>query len=457
MMQWILSSSLLILIVTALRHFLKGKISLRIRYGLWLLVLLRLLIPVNLGGSVLSIQNLVEGTPAAEALAKISRIPIPTQSYDRAYAQAAAEYERQGIDISSLQGSALEQLEYDAYDLMTGPTVGEVAKTAFRWFWILSAAFAGFCFLWKNLRYARLLRSHRRKVVIPDVPIPVYVSDAVATPCLFGLLHPAVYLTEEVFGDPRVLRHVLSHEITHCRHRDPVWAALRCLCLAVHWFNPLVWLAAKLSLQDCELACDEGSIRRLGEDARTDYGKALISLTCSKRNVAALYVTATTMVGSKKSIRERIERIARQSKTSVCSLILMILIAVVAVGCTFTGSITDAPDPELPTEENVTPTGYPSGQMQIQLIYVNGQLYAWDSNASVRPTEPGSRWILVGSILQEDNSQEPCQELTACRVPEGSEVYTDPDDALHIYFRLPDDTVYFPMIRADQVENWWSS
>ena len=59
MMQWIISSSVLIAVVIALRFALRGKISLRMQYALWLLVLVRLLVPVSFGTSDLSVMNAV--------------------------------------------------------------------------------------------------------------------------------------------------------------------------------------------------------------------------------------------------------------------------------------------------------------------------------------------------------------------------------------------------------------
>ena len=58
-MQWIVSSSVLILVVIALRYVLRGKLSLRMQYALWLLVLVRLLVPVSFGASDLSVMNAV--------------------------------------------------------------------------------------------------------------------------------------------------------------------------------------------------------------------------------------------------------------------------------------------------------------------------------------------------------------------------------------------------------------
>ena len=69
---------------------------------------------------------------------------------------------------------------------------------------------------------------------------------------------------------------MLTHELTHYRHLDHLWSVLRGVALAVHWWNPLVWLAAACSRRDGELACDEGALRRLGDNERIPYGEALL-------------------------------------------------------------------------------------------------------------------------------------------------------------------------------------
>ncbi len=163
------------------------------------------------------------------------------------------------------------------------------------------------------------------------------MTDAVETPCLFGLFHPTVYVTPEVQENPQTLHYALEHEWTHFRQGDFFWAALRCLCLALHWFNPLVWLAVSLSRQDAELSCDEGTIRRMGESERIPYGNALIDLTCAGHKSSDLLYASTTMTGTKKSIRERVTFLARRPRTLGLAVLLVLVLTTAAVGCTFTG------------------------------------------------------------------------------------------------------------------------
>ena len=108
MTEWILSSSILILIVIALRTVFKGRISLRLQYAIWGLVLLRLLIPVSFGSTDISIFNLAETVKeqsAIQAVMDIGSLNVPSMSYEDAYNQVVDEYKSEGIDVGSLHGS----------------------------------------------------------------------------------------------------------------------------------------------------------------------------------------------------------------------------------------------------------------------------------------------------------------------------------------------------------------
>ena len=172
--------------------------------------------------------------------------------------------------------------------------------------------------------------------------MPVYVSGAVDSPCLFGLVRPVIYVTPEVAEDAELLRHAVVHEVSHYRQRDHVWCALRCICLALHWYNPLVWLAASLSKRDCELACDEAAVKRLGEAERASYGRSLIRLTCERPRGAAV---ATTMSAKPGQLRERISMLTR-NRHSVIAIVLAVLLTLTATACSFVGgepAVTTAP------------------------------------------------------------------------------------------------------------------
>ena len=331
MMQWIVSSSVLILVVIALRYVLRGKLSLRMQYALWLLVLVRLLVPVSFGASDLSVMNAVpERAPTVQqgtykqdivgewndAPANAGTVGIPAQSMN----EAAPPDLVQNVTTATVTAPTVEKTNW-----------ARIAKTV----WLAGAAALGLVFLAVNLRFGKKLRRSRERVEETDACLPVYESGETDTPCLFGVAKPSIYVTPDTRTEAETLRYALAHEQTHYRHGDNLWAVLRGVCLALHWYNPLVWWAAELSRRDAELACDEATIRRIGESERAAYGRTLIRMTCEKR--PALLVTATMMTDSGKGLKERISLLVKKPKTAAYTAVAVLLIAGLSVACTFTG------------------------------------------------------------------------------------------------------------------------
>ena len=304
MIAWILSSSALILVVLLLRLFFRKRLSLRLRYALWGLALLRLLCPWSLGESRLSLMSALERTGlysaashTLEAVKVPSSVLLDTElSLEEALEERSGTvYKYQGRPKAELaaKGQTCFTRDEMLYSYFFEDHLGVVLGRVLRRLWIAGMAVFGLWFLLVNLRFYSKLRRDRQQFTDTVSPLPIYLSSAAATPCLFGLLRPAIYLPSEAVQEPAALRHILAHEETHFRQGDQLWSLLRGLCLVLHWYTPLVWLAALLSRQDSELACDEGSVCRLGEAERAAYGRTLLRMSCTGR--PALMQTATTM------------------------------------------------------------------------------------------------------------------------------------------------------------------
>ena len=329
MIEWVVSSCILILAVIALRYLLRGKISLRLQYALWLLVLARLLIPVSFGSTDISVMSVVEKAPAVQAVESVRDVDTIWQADNGSV---------QGLPAGAAADNAPLQIaprttSDDQFSRMSSAlTLRKVLLPV----WWGGAAVTLLVFLTANLCFAARLRKSSRPLIVEGASLPVYVARERAVPCLFGLFRPAVYVTPEAAEDDTLLRHTVAHETTHFRQGDHVWALLRTVCLALHWWNPLVWWAAKLSRQDGELACDEATIRALGEGERAAYGRTLIRMACGRG--ASPLLTATTMDGGKTSLHERIVLLAKKPRTAALAAIALVLAAALCVGCTFTGA-----------------------------------------------------------------------------------------------------------------------
>lgn len=113
----------------------------------------------------------------------------------------------------------------------------------------------------------------------------IYESEFVDSPFVFGVVKPNIYLPMHM--DEGTAAYVIAHERAHLARRDHWWKVLGYLVLALHWFNPLVWLAYILFCRDIELACDEKVVKGLDGAARADYSQALLSCAAPGRAVAA--------------------------------------------------------------------------------------------------------------------------------------------------------------------------
>ena len=146
------------------------------------------------------------------------------------------------------------------------------------------------CYLIYVRRLARHnIRADRQEVELlqnlseGDKGLRLYRNTMVETPVLIGFFRPAVILPDKAYGDVK-LRHILLHEMTHRKRQDIFVKWLLIFAGAVHWFNPLVWVAFFVSCRDMEMSCDEAVIRRLGSKVKKEYAASLLNAASGEWN-----------------------------------------------------------------------------------------------------------------------------------------------------------------------------
>lgn len=328
LISWCVTSSILLAVFLLLRGTLFRKLSPRVRYALWGVVLLRLLVPFQIPSLSLP-ASAADLTPE---LSTISERPIfPNTILVRPINPSVSLDEEDQADLPH-SASTIES-NLSEYYHFGGPTLSDGVQVV----WAAGAGVVLLAVLAANLRFAQKLRKSRRPLPLADCPLPVYEADGPPSPCLCGVLRPAAYLTPEAAADGTVRTHVLSHELTHFRHRDHIWSLLRCLALALHWYNPLVWAAVVLSKRDGELSCDEGTIRRLGEGERISYGRTLIGLVARRSGAGGVLSCSTTMTGGKKTVQRRIAQLVKQPEAKKTALFLAAAALALAAVFVFAG------------------------------------------------------------------------------------------------------------------------
>lgn len=388
----LITSSVLILGVLLVRRLLRSRLDPRVQYALWALVLARLLIPVSLPAwnfSVLTAAAPVE----RQVVERVNAGPVYLQRVGKAdLSHIAQKTELEpGQEVQTGDSFGYAVVDKDAqtatrYALRL--TVGQVLGLV----WKIGMAAMGLFFLLSNLLFWRRLARCRQRWE-GELPFPVrqrvYLvpEAAIPSPCLFG---GAIYLTPKAAQSPATLAYVLRHESTHARHLDPLWALLRCVCLTVYWFDPLVWLAVGCAKHDCELACDQSVMAGMDREDRLGYGQALLTLVPVKR-AANPFLSATTMTAGKAQLRRRIRRIAQQPRRAVAVAVVAAILAAVFCACTFTGGKSAPSDPAKAAPGTANSL---TGQ---ELTWFNEEFFG-NGEFETMPTQFANPWILYDDI-----------------------------------------------------------
>ena len=306
MLKEVLTVSALIAVVLLVRAIFKNRVPKRMLYALWLVVLLKLCLP----GTLVSLPVL----PAEDAA-------VPAQSAERPV-QTAPVIQRPAQTVTKPQTPAqqpVSPVQETAKPAAKPLTTAQILQIA----WFSGSALLG---LWLFGAWAVFtIRLHRdRRFLGKRGGTCIYVSGAVKSPCLAGLI-PAVYLTEDVLQTDEA-ELILRHELTHLRHLDFLWSFCRAAAVTVYWWNPFIWLAAICSKRDAELACDEAVAAGLSDAQRLVYARAILAQ--APRKAAALSLAGPP-------VKERILFLTKKRRTSVLCVILALLLVISATGCSF--------------------------------------------------------------------------------------------------------------------------
>lgn len=346
----LVTSSVLIVGIFGLRKLTMRKISMRLRYGLWLLVAARLLMPLSLGTSPVSVMNFFPGTSQESTVQNgAAQTLIVQEGASPSWQNPAQEPAGQTDETVSVPDKTQSGSE-------AAPVANAESETAYGkrnvWqpvtagVWILGVLSVSGYLFWMRFRFVRYLRRNRREISEEGLPnvmgeklarrgMRVYRVKGLPSPCLVGR---HIYIGEETPGGEQGMLHVLAHEYSHALHGDGFWAFLRCALAALWWFDPLVWAAAFAARQDSDLACDEAAVRLLGEGERFAYGRTLLALLQEGTGKAECPGMPLMFSGSARGVRERITSLAETRRSEAVVLAAVLSMVFLICGCAFTGA-----------------------------------------------------------------------------------------------------------------------
>ena len=307
-----LTASVAIVLVILLRFALK-KAPKVISYALWGIVLFRLLCPVSIG-STFSVFNLFD-TPTEDSGFITSVIEyVPTDIVHTENPSVALPMPGVSDVINDALPQGEEQLRADPL---------ETPMSLATYIWMAGVLGMG---IYSVVSYVQLRRKLR--VVIP-LRENIFIADDIKSPFVVGLFSPKIYLPCNL--SEKEQEYIILHEKHHIKRLDHIMKALAFLALAIHWFNPLVWVAFILSSKDMEMSCDEAVIRKIGGDVRADYSASLLTLATGRRIIAG-----TPLAFGEGDTRGRIHNLSKWKKPAVWIVIVSVILCVVLAVCLLT-------------------------------------------------------------------------------------------------------------------------
>lgn len=196
---------------------------------------------------------------------------------------------------------------------------------------VIGYAIFSYISIWKKTRASIELRSEKGGAAGERV----YITDEIETPFILGVIKPAIFLPSGLDDETR--RNVLAHEKAHIRRKDHLRKQFGFLLLAIHWFNPLVWISYMLFCKDIELSCDESVISRMSLDEKKSYATSLL-LCSTHRKLILAYPLAFGEVG----VKTRVRQIFNYKKPSFWLIMMLVAISTVLSACFTTNSTKDA-------------------------------------------------------------------------------------------------------------------
>lgn len=290
-------------------------------YALWAIVLFRLLCPVSVALPV-SVFNLFSVRDTERGIRVESQLPVRSEPGN---GQAVLS-EQENVAVKGAGASGDGQLPGQKNDTV----VSEMSEADASGGWRNVCGVVWLCGFLSMLVYAvhDMIRLHRLVRGASLDKENIYLLEGISSPFVAGIIRPRIYLPCGLAEGER--EYVLLHEQTHIKRGDPLFRALAYLALALHWFNPLVWLAFFVSGRDMEMSCDERVLGRLGVEIKREYSNSLLVMAQGKR-----LVTNISLAFGEGDTGKRIRNVLGYKKATaqiVAVGVLVVALALAALG-----------------------------------------------------------------------------------------------------------------------------
>jgi len=343
-----LAGAVLICLVLTARSLFRNRISPQWMFWLWMLVILRFITPWSIPSPV-SLLNLFE--PAKASVAPL--LERQALTVYRSPAETATTPTLLDMPLATPSPSSSTQNAAPESTLSLAMILAGV--------WAVGAGCVAIFILVQSLYFWVVIR-REKQVIRQDVLeileeckeqlgictlLCIVQTRRIHTPALMGFIRPRLVFPEGLLDtlSTSQLRHILLHELSHLKRLDIMIGWAMAAVQVLHWFNPLVWVAARQMHRDRELACDADVLSAMDQRHVRDYGMTLLHLMETMSN-RPLGIGLSGIMENKSFVRRRIEMIAfNRSGKKVWGLMLLAVTAAVLIAVTGSRDIAAAAEP----------------------------------------------------------------------------------------------------------------
>lgn len=326
-------TSVAILFLGILSHFLGKQYGVKWRYYVWLIIGIRLILPIDFILPKPMVEFSVPQTKM-EAVYPQRTLPLETDTLSTSSYAIAESIDEQGGHMESETETVSMNIQA-VWDRL--------------WiFWILGMLIY---FILQGIKYRRFLGNlNRNSRCIRDAQVlevyydacremgmkqrpEIFLCGILPSPLCTGFLHQKIYLNHEEY-DKNQVQFILKHELVHCKRWDIWYKALLVFARGVHFFNPLVYWMVRLAERDIEYSCDSLVLEKCSIVQRQNYGLTILD---SIRQGGQSSPLSTAFHSDKEELKVRIDHIFDMSKKKRGIPVLMALLFVIWVGTAFVG------------------------------------------------------------------------------------------------------------------------
>lgn len=345
--------SILIILMLLLRGTLKKYYVAKLRYWLWMLIVLRLCVPMDI--------NVYFNHPAP--------VNIPTHDYflsvdENIRIENITKYEIIELDQlkeSSIESSnAISEVPKENKITYTKKIIPIMDIMYSVWFIVAISLISCSAYVYittKSELLDTMKVDENLNISLDKICKKMKISrnikaakcDYNGSPMLIGIIEPIIVFPNNNYTETEI-EMILRHELTHFRRNDIVYKFIAYLVCCVYWFNPLVYVMAKYIGKDIEISCDEDSVKNCNKELKIEYAQTILRVINMKNNKLIL---ATNFSQSAKNVKERFKAVLFGKKLKKGKPILACSIAVMIFVTSFVGCSQnkELPEPNIVTED----------------------------------------------------------------------------------------------------------